>query len=147
MIWKFHVTVRRGATFKQLLDLAKTSKDKFAYQIVAGGICSLIIRRVKCIHYERDTAKMTMLRDNILDKLSVLGPGVTVVTVQRASIAKYKRLKNHPDIDYSDWQSRQKEQLRLLNDDFSDVNSFIEEDRQHLGPHRYISRKPHAPKM
>ena len=114
---------------------------------MAGGLCSLIIRRGKFIHYERDTAKMTMLRDNILDKLSVLGPGVTVATVQRASITKYNRSKNHPDSDNSDWQTRQKEQLQLLNDDFSYLNSFIEEDRRHLGPHRYISRKPHAPKV
>ena len=74
----FHVTVRSGANFKQLADLARNSKDKFAYQIVAGGICSLTIKSGKFISYERDTTKITSLKGNILDILSVLGPRVTV---------------------------------------------------------------------
>ena len=129
----FHVTVRSGATFKQLADLARSSKDKFAYQIVAGGICSLTIKSGKFISYERDTTKITALKGNILDILSVLGPRVTVATVPPANIAKYNRFKKHPDSENSDWQIRQQEQQQLLNDDLSDLNSFIEEKNATFG--------------
>ena len=129
----FYVTVRSGATFKQLADLAKNSKDKFAFQIVAGGICSLTIKSGKFISYERDTTKITTLKGNILDILSVLGPRVTVATVPPANIAKYNRFKKHPDSDNRDWQIRQQEQQQLLNDDLSDLNSFIEEKNATFG--------------
>ena len=105
----FQVTVKRGATFQQLADLAKRNRDNFAYQIVAGGICSLTSKTGKYIHYTRDITKLTELKASISDTLATLGTRVTITTMPPAHLAKYNSDHRHPDREekkLAGWTSR-----------------------------------------
>ena len=129
----FQVTVKSGATFQQLADLAKHNKDNFAYQIVAGGICSLTSKTGKYIHYTRDSTKLKELKASISDILATLGTRVTIATVPPAHLAKHNPHHRHPDKEESSWQARQAEQQQLLNEDLCELNTFIEEKNALLG--------------
>ena len=80
----FQVTVKSGATFQQLADLSKHNKDNFAYQIMAGGICSLTSKTGKYIDYTRDSTKLKELKASISDTLATLGTRVTIATITMA---------------------------------------------------------------
>ena len=129
----FQVTVKSGATFQQLADLAKRNKDNFAYQIVAGGICSLTLKTGKYIHYTRNITKLTKLKANISDTLATLGTRVTIATVPQAHLAKYNSHHSHPDREEISLQAGQADQQQLLNEDLRELNTYIEEKNALLG--------------
>ena len=127
--YNFSVTIRSGATFDILTNIAVAHKENFDYQIIVGGICSITTKEGRYVSYKRNEARKTQLKEQISSILDTLGTRVSVATIPPASITKYNAHKHHPQAAETSWL----EQQQQLNEELREINSFIESENHRTG--------------
>ena len=127
--YNFSVTIRSGATFDILTNIAVAHKENFDYQIIVGGICSITTKEGRYVSYKRNEARKTQLKEQISIILDTLGTRVSVATIPPTSISKYNAHKHHSQAGESSWL----EQQQQLNEELREINLFIESENHRTG--------------